>query len=70
MERYRKWCKRHSYNFRQNTAQKVYDLAKSVVVLVPKSDLIKVLVQEAANQVTAIFKFVETYRIEMDRLAC
>lgn len=68
-ERYRKWCKRHGYNFKQSTAQEVYDLAKSVVVLVPKSDLTKVLVQEAANQLTTISKSVETYRAEMDRLA-
>ena len=68
-ERYRKWCKRHGYHFRQGTAQQVYDLAKSVVVLVPKSDLTKVLVQEAANQLTTISKSVETYRAEMDHLA-
>lgn len=68
-ERYRKWCKRHGYNFKQSTAQKVYDLANSAVVLVPKSDLTQVLVQEASNQVTAISKSVETYRAEMDRLA-
>ena len=68
-ERYRKWCKRHGYNFKQSTAQEVYDLAKSVVVLVPKSDLTKVLVQEAANQLTTISKSVETYRAEMDHLA-
>ena len=68
-ERYRKWCKRHGYNFKQSTVQEVYDLAKSAVVLVPKSDLTKVLVQEAANQVTTVSKSVETYRSEMDCLA-
>ena len=68
-ERYHKWCKRHSYNFKQSTAQQAYDLAKSVVVLVPKSDLTKGLVQEAANQFTIISKSVETYRAEMDRPA-
>lgn len=68
-ERYHKWCKRHGYNFKQSTAQKVYDLAKSAVVLVSKGNLTKVLVQEAANQLTTISKSVETYRAEMDRLA-
>ena len=68
-ERYRKWCKRHGYNFKQSTVQEVYNLAKSAVVLVPKHDLTKVLVQEAANQLTIISKSVETYRAEMDRLA-
>lgn len=69
VERYRKWCKRHGYNFTQSVAQRGYDLAKTVVVLVPKSDLTKVLVQEAANQVITISKSVETYRTEMNRLA-
>ncbi len=58
-ERFRKWCKCHGYNFKQSTAQKVYDLAKSVVVLVP--DLIKVLVQKAASQVTATSKSAGIY---------
>ena len=38
-------------------------------MLVPKSDLARVLVQEAANHLTTISKSVETYRAEMDRLA-
>ena len=37
--------------------------------MVPKSNLTKVLVQEAVNQVTTISKSVETYRAETDRLA-
>lgn len=68
-ERYRKWCKRHHYIFSQSTAQKIYDLAKSVIVLVPKDDLNKMMVQEAASQLTAISRSVETYRAEMNRLA-
>ena len=50
-ERYRKWCKRHGYNFSQSKAvevhagaQEVYALAKNAVVLVPKSGVTKVLV--------------------------
>jgi len=47
----------------------VYELAKSVVVLTAKSELTKILVQEAAKQLTAISRSVELYRIEMNRLA-
>lgn len=68
-ERYRKWCKRHGYNFKQNNAEEIYSLAKNAFVLVPKSDVTKVLVQEAASQLTSISRSVETYRAEMDRLA-
>ena len=68
-ERYRKWCKRHGYFFKQSNAEEVYALAKNAVVLVPKSGVTKVLVQEAANQLTSTSRSVETYRAEMERLA-
>ena len=68
-ERYRKWCKRHAYLFKQSNAEEVYALAKRVVVLTPKSKVVKVLVQEAANQLSSISRSVEVYRAEMDRLA-
>lgn len=68
-ERYRKWCKRHGYIFKQSSAEKIYALAKNAIVLVPKSNVTKILVQEAANQLTSISHSVETYRAEMERLA-
>lgn len=40
-----------------------------MIVLVPKDDLNKMMVQEAASQLTAISRSVETYRAEMNRLA-
>ena len=68
-ERYHKWCKKNRYNFSLDKAKEVYELAKSVVVLVPKDDVTKMLVQEAATQFTGISHSVETYRAEMNRLA-
>lgn len=68
-ERYRKWCKRNRYQFSMEKATEVYALAKSAVVLVQKTSLTKTLVQEAANQLTAISRSVETYRNEMNKLA-
>lgn len=68
-ERYRKWCKRHGCIFKQGNAVEVDSLAKNTVVLVPKSEVTKVLVQEAASQLTGISRSVETYRAEMERLA-
>lgn len=47
----------------------MYFLAKNAAVLVPKSGVTKVLVQEAANQLTSTSRSVETYRAEMERLA-
>ncbi len=68
-ERYRKWCKHNHYNFSTEKAAEIYALAKSAVVLVQKTPLTKTLVQEAANQLTAISRSVETYRSEMNKLA-
>lgn len=68
-ERYRKWCKRNRYQFSMQKAAEVYALAKSAVVLVQKTSATKTLVQEAANQLTAISRSVETYRTEMNKLA-
>lgn len=68
-ERYRKWCKRNHYLFSVAKAAEVYALAKSAVVLVHKTSITKMLVQEAANQLTAISHAVETYRNEMNKLA-
>ena len=68
-ERYRKWCERNHYNFNAGKAAEIYALAKSAVVLVQKTPLTKTLLQEAANQLTAISRSVETYRSEMNKLA-
>lgn len=68
-ERYRKWCKRNRYQFSVEKAAEVYALSKAAVVLVQKTSVTKTLVQEAANQLTAISRSVETYRTEMNKLA-
>ena len=68
-ERSRRWCKRNHYNFNAGKAAEIYALAKSAVVLVQKTPLTKTLLQEAANQLTAISRSVETYRSEMNKLA-
>lgn len=66
---YQKWCKDKKYLFSERKANKIYDFSKKVSVLVPASDLNKLMVQQAAQQLTAISQSVETYRIEMDKLA-
>ena len=69
VERYHKWCKRHGYNFSEQKAFALYTDAKQKLPLVPKSDTCKLLVKEAIAQLNAVSKTLETYRIEMDRLA-
>lgn len=55
--------------FKSDNVNEVYELAKSVVVLTSKSELSKMLVREAAKQLTAVSRSVELYRAEMNRLA-
>ena len=69
VERYRKWCKRHGYNFSAQKAVELHKDAKQKFALVPKSDTCKLLVKEAIAQLNAVSRTVETYRVEMDRLA-
>ena len=66
---YQKWCKDKKYQFSERKASEIYAFAQKVFVLVPMSDLNRLMVQQAAQQVTAISKSVETYRAEMDKLA-
>ena len=68
-ERYRKWCKRHGYNFNADKAAKIHAESREVVPLVSKTETTKLLIQEAAAQLLAVSKTVETIRAEMLRLA-
>lgn len=69
VERYRKWCRRHDYNFSEQKAIELHTDARQKFPLVPKSDTCKLLVKEVVAQLNAVSRTVETYRAEMDRLA-
>ncbi len=66
---YQKWCKGKKYNFSEEKAAEIYAAAEEMVVLVPMTDLSKLMVQRAAEQLTAISASVEIYRAEMNKLA-
>ncbi len=66
---YQKWCKDKKYQFSEQKAAEIHAFAQKVCVLVPASELNRLMVQQAAEQLTAISKSVETYRVEMDKLA-
>ena len=68
-ERYLKFCQKHKYYFSEEKAAELYCHAQNVVALVPKSDVSKLMVKEAVDQLNAISRTVETYRAEMNRLA-
>lgn len=69
VERYRKFCKRHGYQFSEQTAIELHTDARQKFAVVPKSDTCKFLVREAVAQLNAISRTVEAYRAEMNRLA-
>ena len=66
---YQKWCKEEKYNFSEEKAAEIYTASQEMVVLVPMTELHQLMVQQAAQQLTAISSSVETYRAEMDKLA-
>lgn len=68
-ERYRKWCKRHRYNFNASKAVAIYEEAKELVPTLPKNGSTKVLITEAIAQLNANSRTVEVLRAEMNRLA-
>lgn len=68
-ERYRKWCKRHGYNFSADKAAEIHTGAKNLLPMLPKDACSKLLIQQAADQLTTISKAVETLKAEMNKLA-
>ncbi len=68
-ERYRKWCKRHGYNFSPHKASEIYATASEQFPTLLKNRHIKLLVTEAIAQLNAVSRTVEALRSEMQSLA-
>ena len=68
-ERYRKWCKRHGYNFSEGKAAEIHGKAKTLFPLVPKSDVARLMVKEAVIQLNTVSRAVEVFRAQMNSLA-
>lgn len=67
-ERYRKWCKRHGYNFSSVKATEIHAEAKNLIAMLPRDALAKLLIQEAIIQLNTVSKSVELLRTEMKHL--
>lgn len=68
-ERYRKWCKRHGYNFQPHKPQEIFYAAKNLIAVFPKDAISKTLVMQAISGLHAISKTVEQLRKQMNQLA-
>ncbi len=68
-ERYRKWCKRHGYNFQSHKPLEIYCAAKNLIAVFPKDAMTKTLIKQAILQLNTVSQTVEHLRAEMNRLA-
>lgn len=68
-ECYRKWCKRHGYNFQQHKPQEIFETSKDLIPVYPKDTMSKLLITQAIDQLNAVSATVETLRTEMNRMA-
>ncbi len=68
-EEYKKWCKEHSYNFQSSKPSELMDKAQDLIAVLPMSEMTKLFVLQAIEQLNAISKAVEELRIKMDELA-
>ena len=68
-ERYRKWCKRHGYNFSQSKAAEIHAGAQELIAMLPKDTLTKTMVKQAVDSLNAVSKSVEQLKSEMRSLA-
>ena len=68
-EKYRKWCKKHRYNFSSDKAAEVYGKAGDQIAMLPKDALTKLLVKQAIDALNAVSATLERLKAEMLDLA-
>ena len=68
-ERYRKWCKRHGYNFSDAKAVEIYAGAQDQIAMLPKDAMSKLLIKQAIDALNAVSATLERLKAEMLDLA-
>lgn len=68
-EKYRKWCKKHRYNFSSDKATEVYRKAGDQLAMLPKDALTKLLVKQSIDALNAVSATLERLKAEMLELA-
>ena len=68
-ERYRKWCKRHGYNFSQSRAIEIRSQAQDSIAMFPRDALTKTMIRQAVDALNAVSKSLEQLKAEMRTLA-
>ena len=67
--KYRKWCKKHGYNFSEEKALGIYASACGHVGIMPKTNTTKLLVEQAISQLQATSAALVALKQEMQSLA-
>lgn len=68
-ERYRKWCKRHHYNFSASVASMLYADARTRIAVIPRTEISRQMIKETVSLVKAVSAVVESFRMKMNELA-
>ena len=68
-EHYQNWCKRKSYNFSAQKAEKIYLLSTDMIAVFPKDDCTKLLIRQAVAMLNTASATVESLRLKMDETA-
>ena len=69
IDHYEKWCKRKEYNFSQIKAEEIYESAKELVPVLPKDDLTKFIVKQAAKQLADASETIAELKAKMRETA-
>ena len=67
--KYQKWCRKHSYNFRENKALDIYASACGYSGVMPKTDTSKFLIEQAISQLRATSAALAALKQERQSLA-
>ena len=69
VSKYQKWCKKHGYNFGEEKACAIYAEASGHIGVMPKSETMKLLVEQAVAQLRATSAALAALKHEMQSLA-
>ena len=68
-ERYRKWCKKHGYNFSADKAAKIHEAARNHLAVMPMNETTRFLIQQAVSQLQTTQKALASMRDQIQSLA-
>lgn len=55
-EKYRKWCSKNGYLFGESAANRIYELSKKYIAVLPKDEITEALIKQAVSQLNSVSK--------------